>query len=247
MYQRKSPRSILHSKKDLSYANSESLMKKIREWGASNVGFADLEGSVPKGWKHLKTGVSIAVRLSNIIIDEIRNGPTLTYAYHYRTTNQLLDLIAVKTSNLIQSLGYKALPIPASQTVNEKKLEGLISHKMVATRAGLGWIGKNLLLVTPQSGPRVRLVSVLTDAPLRLSQPVSKSKCGKCSLCVKACPAGALTGVNWTVDVRREDLMEVNLCQEVTKRNLKIFGEAICGVCISVCPFGRTSKRDRRN
>ena len=222
--------------------DSESLRKKILGWGASIVGFADLEGSVPKRWEHLKAGVSIVVRLSNIIIDEIKNGPTLTYAYHYRTINQLLDSIAIKTSNLIQSLGYKALPIPASQTVNEKKLEGLISHKMVATRAGLGWIGKNALLITPQYGPRIRLVSVLTNAPLRPLPPVSESKCGRCFLCVKACPAGALKGRNWTVNTKREDLMKVDLCHEVTKHNKKIFAEAICGICISVCPIGKTRK-----
>ena len=238
----------MHSarKKDLEYVDSASLRKKILGWGASTVGFADLEGSVPKRWENLKAGVSIAVRLSDIIIDEIRNGPTLTYAYHYHATNQLLDSIAIRTSNLIQSLGHRALPIPASQRVNEKELEGLIPHKTVATRAGLGWIGKNALLITPQYGPRVRLVSVLTNAPLRPSQPISESKCERCLLCVKACPAGALKGRNWMLGVKRKDLMEVNLCLEVTKRNLKILGEAICGVCMSVCPFGKTGELDRR-
>jgi epoxyqueuosine reductase len=226
--------------------NSESLRNRILGWGASIVGFADLNGSVPKRWMHLKTGVSVGVRLSNSIINEIKNGPTLTYAYHYRTTNQLLDSIAIKTSNLLQSLGYEALPIPASQTVDDRNLKGLISHKMVATRAGLGWIGKNALLITPQYGPRIRLVSVLTNAPLRSPQPVSESQCGRCLVCVKTCPAGALKGKNWTVKTRREDLMEVNLCHEVTKHNKEIFGEAICGICISVCPFGKTNKLARR-
>jgi len=238
----------IHSpkKEGLGYVDSASLRNMILGWDAVTVGFADLEGIVPKKWKHLKTGVSIAVRLSDIIVDEIANGPTLTYAYHYHTTNQLLDSMAIRTSNLIQSSGYEALPIPASQTMNEKELEGLIPHKTVATRAGLGWIGKNALLITPQYGPRVRLASVLTNASLKPSQPISESKCGKCLLCVKACPAGALKGRNWTLDVGREDLMEVNSCHKITKHNLKIFGEAICGVCISVCPFGKTAKLNRR-
>jgi len=222
--------------------NSETLKQKILEWGASLVGFADLQGLAPNKWKSLKSGVSVAVRLSDIVIDEIKNGPTLTYAHHYRTTNQLLDSIAVKASNLIQSQGYKALSIPASQTIDAKKLKGLISHKMVATRAGLGWIGKNALLITPQYGPRVRLASVLTNAPLKPSKPITKSKCERCHLCVKTCPAGALKGKNWALNIKREDLMEVSLCHGITERNKKIFGEAVCGVCISVCPFGKTSK-----
>lgn len=224
--------------------NSEGLKKRVLKWGASLVGFADLRGLAPREWSFLETGVSIIVQLSNAIIDEIKNGPTFTYAYHYRTTNQLLDSIATKASNFIQSLGYQALPVPASQRVDSSELRGLISHKMVATRAGLGWIGKSALLITPTYGPRVRLVSVLTDAPNRTSKPISESQCGECMLCVEVCPAKALKGRNWTLNTKREDLMEASLCHEVTSRNEEIFGEKICGMCISVCPYGRTKRSD---
>lgn len=222
--------------------NSEELKKKILKWGASMVGFADLECLVPKKWSFLETGASIIVQLSNAIIDEIRNGPTFTYAYHYRTTNQLLDSIAAKASNFIQSLGYQALPVPASQRVDSSELRGLISHKMVATRAGLGWIGKSALLITTTYGPRVRLVSVLTDAPIMTAKPISESQCGECMLCVEVCPARALKGRNWTLNTKREDLMEASLCHEVTSQNKEIFGEKICGMCMSVCPYGRTKR-----
>lgn len=222
--------------------NSEEMKKKILKSGASLVGFSDLSGLVPEKWSLLKTGVSVAVQLSNAIIDEIKNGPTLTYAYHYRTTNQILDSIATKASHFIQSWGYQALPVPASQIVDVGELRGLISHKMVATRAGLGWIGKSALLITEKYGPRMRFVSVLTDAPIRASKPISESRCGDCMLCVKVCPARALKGQNWTLNAKREDLMEVSLCHEVTSRNKEIFGEKICGMCISVCPFGRTKR-----
>lgn len=226
--------------------NLEELEKKILDWGASFVGFADLEGLAPKEWSFLKNGVSIAVRLSNVIIDKISNGPTLTYAYHYRATNELLDSIATKASIFFQSLGYQALPVPASQRVDAGELRGLISHKMVATRAGLGWIGKSALLITAEYGPRVRLVSVLTDAPIRASKPISESRCGNCMLCVEVCPSKALKGRNWTLNTKREDLMEAGLCHEVTSRNKEIFGEKICGMCISVCPFGRTDRNSER-
>lgn len=189
------------------------------------VGFADSERLVPNKWSFLETGVSILVQLSNAIMDDIRNGTTLTYAYHYRTINQLLDSIAIKTSNLIQSLGYQALPIPASQRVDSSRLRGLISHKKVATRAGLGWIGKSALLITTRYGPRVRLVSVLTDAPIKTSKPISEHRCGECMLCVEVCPARALKGRNWTLNTKREDLIEASLCHEVTSRNKEILGE----------------------
>ncbi|UCE96263.1 MAG: epoxyqueuosine reductase [Candidatus Bathyarchaeota archaeon] len=218
--------------------NSEELKKKIHKSGASLVGFADLTSLVPEKLSFLKTGVSIAFQLSNAIIDEIITGPTLTYAHHYRTTNQMLDSIATNASNHIQSMGFQAMPLPASQVVNTNELKGLISHKMVATRAGLGWIGKSALLITPTYGPRVRFSSILTDAPLETSKPISESKCGKCMLCVDVCPAKAIKGQNWALSKKREDLIDVNLCHKTTSQNKETFGEKICGMCISVCPFG---------
>jgi len=222
---------------------SKTLGKRIMEWGGSIVRFGNLNDLLPDELNQFHVGISIAIRLSNVIIDEIKEGPTFTYAYHYRVTNQLLDSIALKTSNLLQSWSYEALPIPASQTVDLEKLEGLFPHKTVATRAGLGWIGKNALLITPEYGPRVRLASVLTDAPPEVSQPVSESRCGECSLCVKACPAKALTGKTWQEETKREDLVDVGLCREVTQRNKIKFGERICGICVSVCPFGKVNTR----
>lgn len=224
----------------------EELKKKTLEWGASVIGFANLEGLVPERWSSLENGVSIIIQLANTIIDDIKSGPTLTYAHHYHTMNQLLDSIAAKTANLIQSSGHRALPIPASQSVDASELSGLISHKMVATRAGLGWIGKSALLITTRYGPRVRLVSILTNAPMKTAEPISESRCGQCMLCVEVCPVGALKGGNWTLDTEREELMDVHLCHEVTRQNKEVLGEKVCGMCISVCPFGRTKKSEAK-
>ena len=219
--------------------NSNVIIKRILEWEASIVGFGNMEGLLPDELNSLKTGISIAIRLSDQIIEQIRNGPTQTYAHHYQTINQCLDSVAVKVTNLLQGLNYHAIPIPASQIIDKEKLEGLISHKMVATRAGMGWIGKSALLITPQYGPRVRLVSILTDAPLEISQQINSSECGKCLSCVKACPSQAIKGENWVVGMEREELLDVERCNKVTEENKVAVGEQICGICINRCPIGR--------
>ncbi|MHA2232599.1 MAG: 4Fe-4S binding protein, partial [Candidatus Hodarchaeales archaeon] len=194
--------------------DSEQLKGQILEWGASLVGFADMKDILPPRWKTTPFGISIAVRLSDNIIGEIETIPTLLYASHYRILNEFLDSLALKTVNVLQSDNHQALAIPASQIVNAKDHLGDISHKMVATRAGLGWIGKNVLLVTPHFGPRVRLVSVLTDAPLQTATPISESNCGKCRACVVACPVKALHGTHWTAANKRADLFEIARCFE---------------------------------
>ncbi len=78
-----------------------------------------------------------------------------------------------------------------------------LPHKTVATRAGLGWIGKCALLVTRQFGSAVRLTSFLTDAELECAVPVTQSACRGCTLCVDTCPAGAVSGRQWSTEVDR--------------------------------------------
>jgi len=107
-----------------------------------------------------------------MVFDMIEDRPTPNYASVYQTANRLLDEIAFKTSLKLQKDGFRSLPIPASQILDRENYPGTISHKAVARMAGLGWQGKSLLIITPQYGPRVRLVTVLVDAPLRADHPI---------------------------------------------------------------------------
>lgn len=218
--------------------DTEKIKQRIIEWGATLVGFGDLNNFISCKLRHLKNAISIAVRLPNSIIDEIVHGPTMEYAYHYHVVNALLNEIAIKTTNLIQSFDYKAFPVPASQTLDREKLEALFPHKTAATRAGLGWIGKNALLVTPEFGPRVRLVTVLTDYPFKLGSPFKESQCDNCGRCVEICPSKAIKGNVWQSGVERDELVDVYTCNRIIEENRKIFNAPICGQCISVCPIG---------
>jgi epoxyqueuosine reductase QueG len=219
--------------------DTEKIRQRIIEWGANLVGFADLSEYVPAKINSLKNAVSIAVRLSDPIIDEVIQGPTLEYAYHHHVVSALLNEIALKTSNLIQSSGYKAFPVPVSQTTDRAMLSAAIPHKTAATRAGLGWVGKNSLLVTPEFGPRVRLVTVLSDYPFEWDSPVEESRCNTCNECVGICPLKAINGKNWRIGMGRGDLLDAELCSLLIEENRKFFDAPICGRCLSICPVGR--------
>lgn len=118
-----------------------------------------------------------------------------------------------------------------------------LSHKMVATRAGLGWIGKTALFISERFGPRLRLVTILTTTPIRYGRtPVNHSLCGACRLCVEACPASAATGQLWDFTLDRDIFFNAHKCREMCHE----FGKSrlhedarICGICISVCPVGK--------
>ena len=209
------------------------------EFHASLVGFAEMKGYLPTEFADLPYGISIGVQLSTPIIDSLRSAPNKLYAYHYHAVNHYLNDLALQIVNYLQKRKYQALSIPASLTIDSKTHRGHLSHKMVATRSGLGWIGKNALLVTENFGPRLRLVTVLTDAPLHGKRPITESQCGDCQECVKACPVGAIHGKTWTPKIETETLVDVNKCAEFIEKYKAELGAPVCGLCIQACPKGR--------
>jgi epoxyqueuosine reductase QueG len=219
--------------------SSEEIRKMIIKWGASKVGFADLKDFIPVEYGHLRNAISIAVRLSDSVIDEVLRGPTKKYAANYHVVNAILTSLALNTSKLIRSFGYEAFPVPVSQVADKNELNAIVSHKTAATRAGLGWIGKNALLVTPEFGPRVRLVTILTDYPFQSIPPIEKDQCNDCLKCAEICPAKAIRGNHWQIGVERNALIDVHLCNELIEKNKIIFNAPICGQCVSVCPAGK--------
>jgi epoxyqueuosine reductase QueG len=114
---------------------------------------------------------------------------------------------------------------------------------MVATRAGLGWIGKTDLLITRQFGPRLRLVTILLkDFSGKTGKPVNDSKCGNCSACVDACPALAANGKKWNIKIDRDDFYNPwkcrDMCAELGKQKLQADAR-VCGICVEACPVGK--------
>lgn len=217
--------------------------------GADLVGIADtsrLAGIETHPFDLLETysrAVSMAIRLSDEVMDRVRNGPTEQYSQHYRTINAQLNELAPQMSRFLQSGDAAAMALPASQILDEEHFYASLSHKAVAIAAGLGWQGKSLLLVTPQFGPRVRLVTVLTDLDIPADEPVA-NRCGTCPVCSKACPAGAIRGegTDWHYQSRSEAL-DLERC--VTKlREFHAENEStvqyLCGVCVSSCPRGKS-------
>lgn len=237
---------IQEKTKTLSY--TKIMKDKIIGWGADLVGIADVEPlkglrmDPPDLLEPFARAVSIAIKLPVAAFEQIVDRPTPIYKSVYTTANLILDQIAFRTAMALQNDGFHSLPIPASQVLDRENWTAAISHKAVARMAGLGWQGKNLLLITPQYGSRVRLVTVLTRAPLDVDGPV-KNRCGDCTACQDACPAQAIKGIGTETHYKnRDEAMYFSRCVEkVAGEFAKIpeVGVPICGICIKVCPFGR--------
>jgi epoxyqueuosine reductase QueG len=216
--------------------------------GADLVGVADVESvkdlrvDPPDLLERFSRALSIAIQLPAAAFEEIDDRPTPIYKSLYQTANLILDQIAFHTAVSLQRDGHYSLPIPASQVLDQANWYAAISHKAVARMAGLGWQGKNLLLITPQYGSRVRLVTVLTEAPLEIDG-LRKNRCGNCTNCQDACPAQAIKGVGTEANYEnRDEALYFERCRDkVVEEFAKIpeVGVPICGICIKVCPFGR--------
>ena len=227
---------------------TEEFKDRIIGFGADLVGVADVDPlkeltlDPPDLLEPFARAVAIAIKLPAAVFEQIVDRPTPIYKSVYTTANLILDQIAFRTAMALQNDGFHSLPIPASQVLDKENWNAAISHKAVARMAGVGWQGKNLLLITPQYGSRVRLATILTMAPLEVDGPV-KNRCGVCTACQDACPAQAIKGVNTKTHYEnRNEAMHFSRCVEkVTGEFAKIpeVGAPICGICIKVCPFGR--------
>lgn len=222
----------------------QDIEKMLRENGVADVGFSRPEDA-PAG---LGTAISIVVPLLDAVVEEIEDGPTHTYFHHYRTVNAFIDQTLLKAALMLQREGWRALPIPASQTLytgGERAHSGRYSHKKAAVLAGLGTIGRNCLFLHRVHGPRVRLGTLFTDCPVETAAEPRPFSCGGCRRCVEACPAGAITGADWFPGVEREVLFDAHRCNDYMRGHFMHIGRgAVCGVCMRVCPAGM-GRKDR--
>ncbi|MCE5215070.1 MAG: 4Fe-4S dicluster domain-containing protein [Methanobacterium sp.] len=188
--------------------------------------------------------ISLGIRIMDSIVDQLSDreerSVAVNYRHHgYEIINQRLDLLSSQISSYIQSKSYSALPIPASERYDDERICAVISHKLAANLAGHGWIGKSCMLITPESGPRVRWTTILTNAPLPATGTSVPQNCGECSECVDICPVSAFTGVTFKEDEPREVRYDARKCE---KYLLKEAEWGVCGLCVYICPYGRNKK-----
>jgi len=196
--------------------------------------------------KQFPRAISLVIRLSNAVVDSMeeqeRDKILSFHNYNYYAIDYLQNTGTAKIANYLERNGWRAYPVPASYGVYKERLAALVSHKLVARAAGLGWIGKNNLFLTPWEGPRVRLASILTDAPLATAQPI-ESACRNCNICQLACPAGAIKGREFNEREADSERLDVAKCFNFMENRKKEWGieieRCVCGLCVAVCPYGK--------
>ena len=215
--------------------------KELLHLGADIVGFGDISELPDNIRSGMPIGISVAVLYPKEIIRGISVLPTQEYRAWYDKLNVRLDSIVTNGAEILQQMGWGAIALTREYVGSgEIGNNTALPHKTIATRAGIGWIGKSALLVTTKYGSTIRLSSILTDAPIETAHAIDKSFCGDCMVCANACPAGAVSGKLWEVGLYRDEFFDPIKCRKTARERAKqgFGGEniTICGKCIEVCP-----------
>ena len=170
--------------------------------------------------------------------------PSMVYQELYDTSNRVLDDMAYHlTGFLTAELGFRALYFPRDCYYSIETLldrpAAAFSHVLAAYYAGMGTIGDSHNLLTKEFGPRLRMVSVLTDAPLAADEMLPHDLCLHCGKCRRACPSHCLTDTGG-----HPYEMDKAACTQYHVA-LKQARHWPCGRCALVCPVGEDLARYR--
>lgn len=202
--------------------------------------------------------VVVGVRLLDLPLDMIPS-TRVEYTANFHVANAELNRVLFELASFLESRGHKAFPVPYKEMpgwnlenrstaslrlmrhflgvsrVKEKTAARLwenLSYRHMAVEAGLGELGVNNLLLTPEHGARVRLVALLTDAPLEPGAPLDSRLCRPdlCgNACVKACLAGALSADGGATD-------KAACLRYYLKLGIPGASGVRCGLCVARCP-----------
>jgi len=221
------------------------VIEEARRLGAELVGFSPVSrwddfNEVPKPyrpksvWAETETVIVLGVP---ILLPIIESTPSINYQELYNTTNQLLDRAAYQLSVFLNNLGFASICLPRDgygnlEILRRSPVAGF-GHVYAGKYAGLGTVGLNHMLLTPEFGPRVRLVSVFTEAKIAGYPLLQAELCTKCGQCARLCPVNAFTQAKDKIIAD----MDKDLCtirhQELRKKSCWP-----CGICAKVCPIG---------
>ncbi len=210
----------------------------LEQKGIDIVRFVDISSISSKATKGFNKAVLLCNALSKQFILNMHNNlPIDIENDEFLKKEKKIEELADWLAEYIKDKGYSACSQSEKNNMEQGQIEkayinpeaqqgiSTLPHKIIAYFAGLGFIGKNNLLITEQFGCALVMCSVLTNAPLSTqSYTLIPPKCGNCNICTKVCIKGAIKGIEWEQNIKREVMIDVSKCCCALK-------------CMINCPF----------
>ncbi|KHO64557.1 tRNA epoxyqueuosine(34) reductase QueG [Pseudomonas flexibilis] len=152
---------------------------------------------------------------------------------YHKLVRKRLQQLAERIQGVVGPFGYRAFVDSAP-----------VLEKAVAQQAGLGWIGKNTLLLNRQAGSWFFLGELFVDLPLPMDEPHNREHCGSCRACLDICPTGAFAGER-LLDARRcISYLTIELKGAIPLELRPLIGNRVfgCDDCQLVCPWNRFAR-----
>lgn len=214
---------------------NQEIIKLLEKEGCQLFGFADLHILPSESRQGFNVGIIMGAPYTAEGMKENLEGNFERYMISSEATWESLGRYQKIVLKFLKEKKYKA-----STTYRQTGYSNGVTHKMLGTLAGIGWIGKCAILTTKMYGPAIRLTAVLTNAPFKCGKPIIKSMCPtECRECADICPAKAIKDGLWEQGVHRDSFFDVVACRKILNSHKKNGKEGLCGLCISVCPYSK--------
>lgn len=217
----------------------EELISQSYAHGADFIRTVDISMLSEKENRGYSVAILIGIVLSPDYIFHLSKENKLDTS-EFSETEQRTDELAEWIADFIVSKGYDALAqserrLLAKGFFDETTKTTPLPHKTIAIFSGLGWIGKDNLLVTKEYGSAICMCTVLTNAPLPTdNKPIIMPGCGECTVCKDICPTGVIHGCIWNRNVHRDSIVDVYNCIGCLK-------------CLANCPWTQKYMKDNRS
>ena len=222
------------------------IMKFSEDEGADVIGFSSVDrwneaDEVPIDfrpqsiWEPAKTVIVLGVGMPLPIVETT---PSILHKETYDAANRVLDDMAFNLVRFLNRNGHASYFFTrdgyGSLRLLKDRPEAAFSHIFAAKYSGLGTIGLNNCLLTPEFGPRVRFVSVFTSAVLEPNKMIEQNLCINCKACEKCCPVNA-------IKISKDEFAtKIDIVACIDKHSELTRDKAYpCGICTKVCPIGK--------
>jgi len=185
--------------------------------GADIVRFVDISHLDAAQTQGFSRAVVFCMALSREFIIAARDDSIIEHD-EFAEKEHAADAAADWLADYLRQKGYRASSQSEKCNIqngnfDETSISSRLPHKTIARRAGIGYIGKNNLLINDKYGCAFCMCTVLTDAPVTTEEyPPVSSECGNCDICKKICPENAITGNDWSELTGREGVVDITKC-----------------------------------